>query len=153
MKKLTLLFLIFMISISACSSSEGTDLKPQSICPVMGGKIDKKVYVDYQGQRIYFCCPSCKETFLKEPEKYMKKLADDRVLLESVQEFCPVMADHNLPCFINKDIYTDYNGRRVYFCTTDCIKSFLKEPEKYLKILNNENLKNDLKSDSKEDNH
>jgi YHS domain-containing protein len=141
MKKLTLLLLIFMVSFSAFGFAEKPDLKPQTVCPVMGGKIDKNVHVDYQGQRIYFCCPSCKETFLKEPEKYMQKFADNRVLLESVQEFCPVMVGHNLPCFINKNIYTDYNGRRVYFCTKDCKKSFLKEPEKYLKYLNDENLK------------
>jgi YHS domain-containing protein len=141
MKKLTLLLLIFMVSFSAFGFAEKPDLKPQTVCPVMGGEIDKNVHIDYQGQRIYFCCPACKETFLKEPEKYMKKLADDRVLLESVQEFCPVMAGHNLPCFINKNIYTDYKGRRVYFCTKDCKKSFLKEPEKYLKYLDDENLK------------
>ncbi len=58
------------------------DLKPQTVCPVMGGKIDKNVYVDYQGQRVYFCCSSCKAAFLKEPEKYMKKLAEEKVLLE-----------------------------------------------------------------------
>ena len=140
MKKLTLLLLIFMVSFSAFGFAEKPDLRPQTVCPVMGGKIDKNVHVDYQGQRIYFCCPSCKETFLKEPEQYMKKIADDRVLLESVQEFCPVMTGHNLPCFINKNIYTDYNGRRIYFCTKDCKKSFLKEPEKYLRYLSDESL-------------
>jgi YHS domain-containing protein len=140
MKKVTVFLLFMILFSSACSFAEETDLKPQSICPVMGGEIDKTVYVDFQGQRIYFCCPSCKETFLENPEKYMKKFADDRVLLESVQEFCPVMVGHNLPCFINKNVYTDYNGRRIYFCTTDCKKSFLKEPEKYLKYLSDESL-------------
>ena len=28
----------------------------QMTCPVEGGKIDKSVYVDYQGKRVYFCC-------------------------------------------------------------------------------------------------
>jgi YHS domain-containing protein len=41
---------------------------------VMGGKIDKNIYTDYKGRRVYFCCPSCKETFAKDPEKYLKKL-------------------------------------------------------------------------------
>ena len=62
--------------------NQESDLKPQTVCPVMGGKIDKDVYVDYQGKRVYFCCSSCKDVFLKEPGKYMKKLEEDKVLLE-----------------------------------------------------------------------
>jgi len=141
MKKLTLLIIIFIVSIPAIGFAEKTDLKPQTVCPVMGNKIDKNVFVDYQGQRIYFCCPACKEEFQKEPEKYMKKIAEDKVLLQSVQEFCPVMTGHSLPCFINKNIFTDYKGRRVYFCSTECKKSFLEDPEKYLQYLGNRNKK------------
>jgi len=29
--------------------------KPQTVCPVRGEKIDKNVYTDYQGQRVYLC--------------------------------------------------------------------------------------------------
>jgi Cu(I)/Ag(I) efflux system membrane fusion protein len=48
--------------------------KPQTLCPVMGGKINRDIYVDYQGKRIYFCCPGCEETFLEDPEKYLEKM-------------------------------------------------------------------------------
>lgn len=140
MKKLTLLLLILMVSISTTSCAEKTDLKPQTVCPVLGGKIDKNVSLDYQGQRIYFCCPSCEEAFLKAPEKYLKQIADNGVLLESVQEFCPVMTGHSVPCFRNKNIFADYKGRRVYFCSTECKRSFLRDPEKYLEYLDHESL-------------
>lgn len=46
----------------------------QTICPVMGGKIDKTVFTDYKGKRVYFCCPGCIDTFNKDPEKYLPKL-------------------------------------------------------------------------------
>ena len=46
----------------------------QTTCPVMGNPIDKSIFVEYQGQKVYFCCPDCKEKFLKEPEKYLSKL-------------------------------------------------------------------------------
>jgi YHS domain-containing protein len=49
---------------------------PQTECPVMGGKINKKIYVDYKGQRIYFCCSSCPATFKADPEKYLAKLKE-----------------------------------------------------------------------------
>ena len=82
MKRLIIFLLVSMFTFPAVGFAEEIDLKPQTVCPVMGGKIDKNEYVDYQGQRVYFCCSSCKTTFLKEPAKYMKKIGDDNVLLE-----------------------------------------------------------------------
>jgi YHS domain-containing protein len=49
-------------------------LKPQTTCPVMGDPIDKNLYVDYKGKRIYVCCTDCIAPLKKNPEKYIKKL-------------------------------------------------------------------------------
>ncbi|SPF43024.1 YHS domain protein [Syntrophobacter sp. SbD1] len=46
----------------------------QTSCPVMGGKVDEKIFADYKGQRVYFCCTGCLELFNKDPEKYLKKM-------------------------------------------------------------------------------
>jgi len=46
----------------------------QSICPVMGNPIDKNVYTEYKGKKVYFCCPACVEKFKADPEKYVAKL-------------------------------------------------------------------------------
>ena len=46
----------------------------QTVCPVMGGAIDKKSFTEYKGKKVYFCCAGCKEKFEKEPEKYLAKL-------------------------------------------------------------------------------
>ncbi len=46
----------------------------QTTCPVMGGAIDKAVFVEYQGKKVYFCCPACKPKFEAEPAKYVAKL-------------------------------------------------------------------------------
>ena len=74
MKKLLVTAIALFFFIPGIVFSADGDLKPQTTCPVMGGKIDKNVYLDYEGQRIYFCCPSCKENFLKDPEKYLNKM-------------------------------------------------------------------------------
>jgi YHS domain-containing protein len=52
---------------------------PQTQCPVLGNKIDKKVFVDYHGKRIYFCCKGCIAQFEKDPDKYLKKMAAEGV--------------------------------------------------------------------------
>ena len=47
----------------------------QKTCPVMeGNKIDSKIFTEYKGKKVYFCCPSCKAAFLKYPEKYLDRL-------------------------------------------------------------------------------
>jgi len=127
--RIVLLVVASVLALGAIRTAQAAG-KPQSNCPVMGGKINKNVYIDYQGQRIYFCCPGCIGAFKKNPAKYMKKLADAGVALEPAQQLCPVMGRK-----INPSIYTDYNGRRVYFCCQGCVRAFKKNPEKYLKKL------------------
>jgi YHS domain-containing protein len=46
----------------------------QTICPIMGGKILKDVFVEYKGQKVYFCCAGCEKSFNEDPEKYLSKL-------------------------------------------------------------------------------
>jgi YHS domain-containing protein len=48
--------------------------KPQTTCPVMGEAINKSLYVDYNGKRIYVCCKLCIDSVKKDPEMYIKKL-------------------------------------------------------------------------------
>jgi YHS domain-containing protein len=103
------------------------DLKPQTLCPVMGNAIDSTVYTDYQGQRVYFCCPGCIETFLANPDTYFVQAAKDSVLFRSVQTVCPVMGNPVDPAY-----WLWYEGRGIYFCCPACIDTFLAEPAKYL---------------------
>ncbi len=46
----------------------------QTICPVMEGAINKAIFTEYKGKKVYFCCAGCKEKFEKDPEKYIAKL-------------------------------------------------------------------------------
>ena len=46
----------------------------QTVCPIMGGAINKSMFTEYKGKKVYFCCAGCKEKFEKEPEKYLAKL-------------------------------------------------------------------------------
>ena len=56
--------------------------QPQQFCPITGEKIDKSVYLDHQGKRVYFCCDACKKAFLQDPEKVVKAIESKGVVLE-----------------------------------------------------------------------
>ncbi|MBU1628425.1 YHS domain-containing protein [bacterium] len=122
---------VFLLSTFAISEeTKPAEKTPQTLCPVMAGEINKDIFVDFQCQRIYFCCAGCKENFLKDPETYMKKIEEGNILLESIQKVCPVTGKD-----INKKFFKDYKGRRIYFCCEKCISEFDKDPDKYLSTL------------------
>jgi len=104
------------------------ELKAQTLCPVMGGKIDSTAYADIQGQRVYLCCPGCSKALKSDPDKYFKKTAAEGVLFENIQATCPVSGEE----FGEKSAFTDFEGRRVYFCCDKCSAEFAKDPQKYL---------------------
>ena len=47
----------------------------QKTCPVMTGReISPKLFSDYEGRRIYFCCSACKVPFKLSPRKYIARV-------------------------------------------------------------------------------
>jgi len=80
--KIKAVILALALTAFAAGSLWAADPKPQPLCPVLAGNIDKSLYADYQGKRIYFCCKGCDAEFNKNPEKYMKKLQEEGVTLE-----------------------------------------------------------------------
>lgn len=109
------------------------DLTAQTLCPVMGGEIDKEIFTDYQGQRVYFCCAWCIDKFKEDPEAVFKKTAEGKTLLENIQTVCPVSGDP-----IDKEYFRYYMGRGLYFCSEDCAAKFDLEPDKYLEKMDGE---------------
>jgi len=81
-KTIQALILALTLTAFAAGSLWAADPKPQTLCPVLAGNIDKNVYVDYQGKRFYFCCKGCDAAFNQDPGKYMKKLEEQGVTLE-----------------------------------------------------------------------
>ena len=82
---------IFIFSLTLAGSAFA---KEQVNCPVMGGKINKELYADHDGKRVYFCCAMCSDSFKKDPQKYIKKLEDDGVSLLKVPSEVKSKAGH-----------------------------------------------------------
>ncbi len=54
--------------------AEAKEVIEQTTCPVMGGKINKDIFVEYKGRKVYLCCAMCEGKFKADPEKYISKL-------------------------------------------------------------------------------
>ena len=136
-------------------------MKPQTKDMFSGKPINKNVYTDYKGKRIYFCCEDSKRQFSMDPETHINTFQNLGIALEDVpaktsggegeslnitgQDVIPYILDRKSQAPgiqtndqisgkpINKNVYEDYNGKRIYFCCEFHKKPFRKDPEAYFK--------------------
>jgi YHS domain-containing protein len=60
--------------------------KPQTTDAFSGNPINRNIYADYQGKRIYFCCANSKRQFESDPERYIAKFRELGVTLENAPQ-------------------------------------------------------------------
>ena len=57
------------------SAKEVASSGEQTTCPIMeGNPINKAIFTEYKGKKVYFCCAGCDAKFKADPEKYIAKL-------------------------------------------------------------------------------
>ena len=70
-------------------------------------------------------------TICSADEQHSHVDAQSREGVASPQTECPVMIGNE----IDPSIYSDYQGKRVFFCCQSCKAAFAKAPERYLSRL------------------
>jgi YHS domain-containing protein len=136
-KKSIVLTFVFLLTVALVFAVTDKSSEDETVkCPVSGKEIKKseaKSSYEYEGKTIYFCCDNCKEAFVKDPEKYLKKMkcsehaapAHDGKVVDPVcnMEFKKEKA---------KATY-EYKGKTYHFCTENCRDKFVKDPGKYVR--------------------
>ena len=117
------------------TASKNLTVIPQKNCPVKGGEIDKEVYTDFKGQRIYYCCPGCDKKFLENPDKYLSAMKDEGVSPAKLQSVCPVTGDE-----LDGDIFANTKEGKIYVCCKKCKKKVEASPDKYIQKLKMANI-------------
>jgi len=62
-----------------------TVAKVQTLCPIMGTKIDPALYVDHDGKRVYVCCQGCLGAVQRDAAKVIEKMEGEGIVLETVK--------------------------------------------------------------------
>jgi len=71
---------------------------PNAYCPVMPEEEAlESIYVEYQGEKIYLCCPRCRRMFLEDPERYLDKLPQFAQVADTAESRHDYAADHANP--------------------------------------------------------
>ncbi len=88
MKRLSvvLVLIALLVGLPAMASETQKKTQKQTICPICKMKINKDLYVDYQGKRVYFGCAGCPDQFKANPDKYMKQMKEAGVELYDAPE-------------------------------------------------------------------
>jgi len=60
------------------------ELKPQTTDAISGNPINRRIYTDYEGFRIYFCCVNSQRNFEDNPERYLRAFRSQGVQLEKI---------------------------------------------------------------------
>ncbi len=81
-----------------------------------------KFTYDYEGRTYYFCAPSCKMSFRKNPQAYLNPaLTLDPVCGMEIQ-------------IASAQFSSDYAGKTYYFCGAGCKAEFDQHPENYAMV-------------------
>ncbi|MBU0507607.1 hypothetical protein KKH27_02040 [bacterium] len=112
---------------------------PLDYCIISGEKLGEAgapVVKTYDGREVKFCCNQCVKSFEKDPANWTKKL--DKAIVETQQDHYPletcVVSGEKLGGMGEPTNYV-YQNRLVRFCCDGCIKTFEKNPEKYLGMI------------------
>lgn len=92
MRKLLVILVILMLPgvglmYVSCDKDEGFEApklqipKAQVMDALSGKPINKNVYVDYEGKRIYFCCDDSRQNFNKNPAVFLRRFKEQGVIL------------------------------------------------------------------------
>ena len=121
------------------------------------------IKLDIEGRTVFICCEGCRDSWVNEPDKYFKILDDylsgkskqreltdaekseirealeplskeDRALAEA-QVICPVTEVRLGSMGMGTPIKLEIEGRTVFICCEGCRDSWVNEPDKYFKIL------------------
>jgi len=116
------------------------DTYPLDTCVVSGGKLgsmgDAVVY-DYEGREIRFCCAGCVKQFEGDPEMYIKKL-DEAIIARDLPDYpleVGLVTGKSLADEKVTPVNLVYEDQLVRLYSLSAVKTFEKDPDKYLKKL------------------
>lgn len=92
------------------------DAATEAKCPVSGKAIKKDVSADFEGGKVYFCCPGCPGAFEKDSAKFAAKARHQMCQTGQLEQVhCPIA---------HKDFKAEQNlvvgGVKVNFCCGGC---------------------------------
>ena len=82
---------------------------------------------EYNGRQYYFCAQYCKDTFDADPEKYKDEdIREPKIPDIAIDPICKMDV-----VTASSELFSDYEGKRYYFCAPYCKETFDADPATY----------------------
>lgn len=104
-------------------------------CAIMDEPVSLAVRTDSDDGPVFFCCAGCIPKYKANPDKYAKRVAAQRKALagwDKIQVTCPVSGKPT-----DSEVFTEVDGKKVYFCCKGCVGKYKSDPAKYAVALAN----------------
>ncbi|MFC2170204.1 YHS domain-containing protein [Acidobacteriota bacterium] len=148
--KVFALFLVLSFVVVLTGIAETND-NEKVTCAMSGHELEKseaKSY-EYEGKTYYFCSEGCRDTFKKDPEKYIKNNgheghmgsheshmeshqgnhhSEEQAENKAVDPVCGMKIKKS-----DAKATPEFDGKSYYFCTEECKEKFEENPEEFVK--------------------
>jgi hypothetical protein len=105
-------------------------------CPTSGEKTDPSIFLEKDGQRVYFCCKKCQAGAEKDVAAAMEKAYPKDKVVAAKNKTCPVMGEA-----IDADAKTvNFQGHAISVCCAKCSAALAKAPDHFLTLATDANV-------------
>ncbi|MFX1490594.1 MAG: HAD-IC family P-type ATPase, partial [Promethearchaeota archaeon] len=115
------------------------------IDPICGMEIipSQSIEYKYKGKKYYFCSTACEKEFKLNPDKYSKFENINPKIMQQQEDSSELVTDPvcGMKGRAEEWIEYEYNSKKYYFCSENCLKEFKAKPERYVEKESQEELK------------
>ena len=115
---------------SELQATKNSKINLQTICPVTGQSINKDIFADHDGKRVYFADKSSRKKFVLSPAPYISETESAGITLYQLQTKCPVSGEP-----IERSMVVEHEGSEIFVCCKQCRSKVRKNPGGYAKEL------------------
>lgn len=105
-------------------------------CPACAKEVDKKLFVEHDGQKVFVCGRECQKSLRKDAAAAFAKAYPADKVIDVKNEVCPVQGK---PVAEGKTVV--FQNHKVRLCCDRCVTGFKKEPNRFLAVAKNKDLK------------
>ena len=107
------------------------------VCPVSGKPVKQTVFAEQDQKRIYTCCAKCKTKAVDDFDNLYAKAYPADTVIELKNTTCPISGKPT----DDTDESVVFQGHKVNLCCEKCLVNFNKNPQRFLVLLKNPELK------------
>jgi YHS domain-containing protein len=104
-------------------------------CPVDGKEVNRKLYLEVDGERVHVCSKECRKKADADPAASKKSAYPDDKVVDVKNERCPCM-----PKAAKAEHSVTWQGHKVGLCCKKCVAKFKQSPARYLTLALNKDL-------------